>query len=87
MILYSRIRHSDGIAAIKMLLERSNKDRSYIEFICEALEFVLNHNALRYGDQWYIQKTGVAMGTPVAPTLANLLFAIWEENFIYTTKM
>lgn len=84
--LYSRIRHVDGIAAVRRLLERSNKDEKSINFICECLEFVLMHNAFCYGEQWYIQKTGVAMGTPVAPTLANLFLAIWEEEFIYSVN-
>lgn len=54
--------------------------------ICEALEFVLN-NAFRHGEKWYVQKTGVAMGTPVAPTLTNLFLAIWEEDFIYILSL
>lgn len=81
--LYSHIRHTDGIAAIKEFLIRSNKDHNCVNFICEALDFVPTHNAFQYGDKWFSQKMGVAMGTPVAPTLANLFLAIWEENFIY----
>lgn len=76
------IRHVDDIAAVRSLLVRTKKDRAYTDLICEALEFVLNHNAFKFGDRWIVKRTGMPMGTLVAPTLANLFLAIWEENYV-----
>lgn len=84
--LYSRIQHRDGIIATKVFLERSNKSTECIQFICDALEFVLTHNAFRFGEQWFEQRVRTAMGTLVAPTFANLFLALWEERVIYNVK-
>lgn len=84
--LYTRILHKDGIEAVRTFLERSNKGQKCTTFICEALDFVLKHNAFQFGDIWYVQQVGSAMGTPVAPTLANLFLALWEERTIYSTN-
>lgn len=84
--LYTRINHENGITAIKTFLLRSNRDESCIDFIGEALRFVLTHNAFCFGDDWFEQKVGTTMGTPVAPTFANLFLALWEEEFIYSVN-
>lgn len=84
--LYTRIHHSDRIEAVRTFLERSSNGENCTTFICEALDFVLKHNAFQFGDHWYEQQDGIAMGTPVAPTFANLFLTLWEERMIYSTN-
>lgn len=66
-----------------MFLSCTDKPLDCVDFVCMALDFVLSHNSFRFGNQWYAQRVGTAMGTPVAPTFANLFLAAWEEKYIY----
>lgn len=50
--LYIRIRHEDGLKAIRMFLNRTDKTKNCVNFICDVLEFVLTHNAFRFGNKW-----------------------------------
>lgn len=76
----------DGIEAVQIFLERSSKGEKCMTFICEALDFVLKQNTFRFGEHWYKQQVGTAMGTPVTPTFTNLFLALWEERMIYSTS-
>ena len=46
--------------------------------VMEALKLIMYHNAFQFGDTFWLQKTGTAMGAPPAPTYANISFAIYE---------
>lgn len=48
------------------------------------LNYVLKHNAFSFNRKIYSQTMGIAMGTPLAPTLANLFMAKLEQNFLST---
>jgi len=54
------------------------KEGINISALTAALELVMNNNVFRFGDTYFLQKNGTAMGTPPAPTYATLYFAIWE---------
>ena len=47
-----------------------------------ALEVVMNNNIFRFGDTYWLQTAGTAMGTPPACRWATLYFAIWELEII-----
>ena len=56
----------------------SNKDLTYL------LKLVLTCNNFEFNGQNYLQIQGVAMGTKVAPTIANLVMGHFEQQFVYT---
>ncbi|XP_069829439.1 uncharacterized protein [Dendropsophus ebraccatus] len=82
--LYTRIPQDAGVQAIQEVLSSTDKPESFVQFVGEALAFVLSHNAFKFGDRWFQQVSGVAMGTPVACSLANLFLAVFEKKYIFT---
>lgn len=79
--LYSFISHDLGIQAVGQLLKA--RDRSqwvYNEFILQSLKLVLHNNAFTFDDKIFLQTQGVTMGTPCAPSYANLYLAWWERQ-------
>jgi hypothetical protein len=51
-----------------------------ISMIIAATELVMTYNVFQFGDTYWLQQTGTAMGTPVAVTLATIYFAYHEET-------
>ncbi len=45
---------------------------------------VLRCNNFEFHDKHYVQISGVAMGTKVAPTIANLYMGNFEDKYVYT---
>ncbi len=52
--------------------------------IVGLLNIVLNCNNFQFNDENFLQIGGTAMGTKVAPSLANVFMADFEEKCIYT---
>ena len=40
--------------------------------ILDTLELIMQSNCFKYNDTYYSQVQGLAMGSPIAPTLANI---------------
>ncbi|XP_056407822.1 uncharacterized protein LOC130303807 [Hyla sarda] len=82
--LYSSIPHNFGINAVAHYLRsRSTHHAAHNQFILTLLEFVLNRNFFIFSSRFYHQLRGTAMGSPVAPTYANLLLGWWEEAIVF----
>ncbi|XP_045535026.1 uncharacterized protein LOC123721196 [Papilio machaon] len=71
--LFTNVPIKDSIDVIKVILNKNNIPMEY----AKLLEHCLVTSYFLYNGQYYKQIDGVAMGSPVAPVVAN----IWMEHF------
>ncbi|XP_053881423.1 uncharacterized protein LOC128835776 [Malaclemys terrapin pileata] len=76
--LYTNIPHEDGLQAVR----NSIIDEATALLVAELCDFVLTHNHFRFGDNLYLQVSGTAMGTRMAPQYANIFMADLEQRFL-----
>ena len=74
--LYTNITHNNALKALKNRLP----DNQLTDVIIQSTEFILKHNYFNFGNQQFLQLTGTAMGTKMAPQYANIFMANLEEN-------
>ena len=79
--MYSNISIPHAIEIMKHWLELhlGHRQRPRSKAILEGLELVMRHNIMKFGDSYFLQKIGTAMGTSVAVVFANLYFG-WHEK-------
>lgn len=53
-----------------------------IDGIMELLTLVLSSNYFRFGDEFYLQNVGLAMGSCLSPLLANIFMTELEDNVL-----
>ncbi|XP_043920360.1 ATP-dependent RNA helicase DHX29 [Protopterus annectens] len=80
--LYTSIPHLEAIEWLELLLSELKAPRDVISNITELLDIVLSSNFFVFGKEFYIQKQGVAMGSPCGAIVANLFMAHWERKFV-----
>uniref|UniRef100_A0A8C5LZ93 Reverse transcriptase domain-containing protein n=1 Tax=Leptobrachium leishanense TaxID=445787 RepID=A0A8C5LZ93_9ANUR len=82
--LYSNIPHAMGMQIVNERISDSKKlDDIQVGFIMESIQFILENNYFKFGEDFFLQKNGTAMGTKFAPSYANLYMAGWEAQFVY----
>ena len=80
--LYTNIDHEEGAeACFKKLKERKNKSIPSI-VIKNLILMILKLNAFRFGNEYYRQLIGTAMGIPMAPNYANLFMDNFGQNLL-----
>lgn len=84
--LYTNIDIKEGLQVIKQLLgdKRPGIQRPSNIDVLRMLHLVLTCNNFEFNGEHYLQISGVAMGTKVAPTFATLYMADFEAKFVYT---
>ena len=82
--MYTNIDTSTAINAIHdYIINNYNKFPTIpITPLVEALDMLMNNNIFVFGDTFWKQKNGTAMGAPPAPTYANASFATFEDTFL-----
>ncbi|CAJ0966647.1 unnamed protein product [Ranitomeya imitator] len=85
MSLYTSIDHKRGLEAINKKLMSTQYSSEAREFIMQLLRLVLTRNYFLFGDSFYLQLRGTAMGANMAPTYANVVMSVLEEDFVYVS--
>ncbi|CAJ0947769.1 unnamed protein product [Ranitomeya imitator] len=86
--LYTCIAHDRGTEAVQQfLLKYTTFSTSQVNFCLRILHLILHRNLFLFSDQFYIQKTGTAMGSNMAPPYANIFMSVFEEMYVYTNRL
>ncbi|XP_077125312.1 uncharacterized protein LOC143782087 [Ranitomeya variabilis] len=85
--LYTSIKHDLGIAAVGDLLEQSAFSHHSKQFCIDLLSLILRNNFFLFGDQYYLQTQGTAMGANVAPAYANTYMDSFEKEYVYNNLL
>ena len=73
--IYTNIPADEGIKAMKIQLEKRQDKSIPTDFILNLIKIILECNIFEFDKKYYLQLIGIAMGTRMAPTFANIF---WE---------
>ena len=85
--LYTNITHENGMRASKHYMRVNNYDEYKTTTFLKFIQLVLTCNNLTFQGIHYIQQTGTAMGTRMAPTYANLHKGLLKEQLLEQTTL
>jgi hypothetical protein len=83
--MYTNIDTNHALTEIEKFLRKSPisvLEDVNVDALIAALCLIMEHNVFVFGDTFWRQLTGTAMGTPPAPMYATLYFAIHEDKII-----
>ena len=86
--MYTNIDTATGIQTFKNLFDKYTAVISTNfpkEFFLQTLEIVMNYNIFSFGDTYWQQLKGTAMGTPAAPLYSILTYGYFENTRILNT--
>ena len=82
--LYTNIPHDEGIKACEEALNTRIDQSLPTEDLCHLIKLILTRNAFIFNEAFYLQQSGTAMGTRMAPSYANLFMGKFEREFLQT---
>lgn len=79
--MYTNIETHTALRSIGQYLHQHSATFTHIPIsaLMEALELIMKNNIFSFGDTFWHQLSGTAMGTPPAPCYATLVYAIHEH--------
>ena len=81
--LYTNIPNDQGIqACVDMLNENNIITPELKQSVIDILSLILNKNSFTFNNEHFLQIHGTAMGSPMAPTYANIFMAILERKLL-----
>ena len=80
--LYPNIYHQEGIDACETALNTRTSQSVPTSFLCDLIMTILKCNTLKFGERFFHQIKGTAMGTPMAVNLANLFMGKFETDLL-----
>jgi hypothetical protein len=81
--LYTNIPTAEGVDLVdSFLLSHSTLSAEMRTFIIKVLRVVLTNNYFSFGDRFFLQLIGTAMGTPVAVVFANIFMYMLERTVL-----
>ena len=78
--LFTNIPCDHAVELIKELTYMFPDELQNTNFIIELLEITLKYNSMEFMGEVFVQIFGIAMGTNIAPILANLYLAVLEKK-------
>ena len=86
--LFTMVSIDDSITIIRdqLIANDELEDRAIlsIDDVCELTEFCLHSSYFRFGDNFYKQKNGTALGSSLFPVLANIFMKNFEMTVLTT---
>ncbi|XP_062833196.1 uncharacterized protein LOC134297981 [Anolis carolinensis] len=83
--LYTNIPLDEARSVVKDILDTCKSLVPPTHFLMDLLDIVLEYNYFSFDKQFYLQTFGIAMGSPLAPSIANLFVSHLESKFIFNT--
>ena len=85
--MYTNINTRHALRIIGDYLQRNSQKFPSVpyEAVMVALSLIMTNNIFRFGDTYWHQLEGTAMGTPPAVPYATLFYAIREAQFVHTS--
>ena len=81
--MYTNIKTEPALASIGDYIRyKTNMGETKKEALIEAMNIVFRNNLFKFGDTYWRQKSGTAMGTPPAPPYATIFYAIHENEML-----
>eukprot|EP00105_Crassostrea_gigas_P005310 XP_011418863.1 PREDICTED: uncharacterized protein LOC105322042 [Crassostrea gigas] len=80
--LYTNIPHDEGIEACREVWDSRAIQQPSTESLLKLLEHVLKLNNFMFNGEHYIQISGTAMGTKMAPSYANIFMGRLERSLL-----
>ena len=80
--LYTSIPIADALSAVEERLRACGVEETFLRITIAAIELVLKLNFFEFNGRTYHQKRDLAMGTPLAPPVANLFLASLEARLM-----
>ena len=83
--MYANINNDHAIECIAKWFELHKNDIPEgfpVKLVLDGIERLMNYNVFRFGNRFYIQRNGTAMGTNVGCMYATIYFSYHEETVI-----
>ena len=82
MSLCLSIPNDFGLCALKDFLLDRNPPTIVVNGIHNMTDFVLTRNVLQFSSECFLQTSGTAIGTKIAPAYASIDMSIFQRNLL-----
>ena len=81
-LVYDSISHNFGLRTLNDFLLDRNLPTEVVNGILNMTELVLKKNVFELNSECFLQTSGTAIGTKMAPAYANIVMSILERNLL-----
>lgn len=80
--LYTNVPFEGGLQSAEYYLNQHAHHVPYTACLTDLMKLVLTHNNFLFGSNFFLQISGVNMGSKMAPSFASLFCGLFEEQFV-----
>ena len=80
--LYVNLPKKGIVQTTKFWLDKNSINKTISEQIIHLLKVIIEQNYFQYNNQFFRPENGIAMGSPISGTLAEIYLQFIEETFI-----